>query len=136
MFDFSMSELLVVAVVALVAIGPKDLPRALHTLGRWVGKVRTLAGEFHRHMDEIVREAELEEFRRKAEEFHRKNLAQVLENTVDPDGEIRRGLELPLDHPAASSGAAADHGPGEDTGGKKEKTSATSVTSRVSLPVP
>jgi len=94
-FDFSMAEVLVVAVVALVAIGPRDLPRALYALGRWVGKARALAGEFHRHVDDMMREAELEDFRRKAEELNRKSLTQVLENSVDPDGAIRRGLELP-----------------------------------------
>ncbi|KAF0115329.1 MAG: tatB [Rhodospirillaceae bacterium] len=109
MFDFSMAEVLVVAVVALVTIGPRDLPRALYTLGRWVGKARALAGEFHRHVDEMVREAELEEFRRKAEELNRKNLAQVLENSVDPDGAIRRGLELPEPGPEPGKTGAKEN---------------------------
>lgn len=95
MFDFSMSELLVIAVVVLIAIGPGDLPRALHTMGRWMGKARAMAREFHRHVDEMVRETELEDFHRKAKELNRKSLAQVLEDVADPEGEVRRGLELP-----------------------------------------
>lgn len=95
MFDFSMSELLVVAVVALVAIGPRDLPHALRTMGRWVSKARAMTSEFHRHVDEMIREAEFEEFRLKAEELNRKSLAQILEDIVDPENEIRRSLELP-----------------------------------------
>ena len=94
MFDLSMSEMLVVVVVTLVAIGPKDLPRALHTVGRWVSKARAMASEFHRHIDEMVHEVELEEFHRKAADLNRKTLTQVLENVVDIDGKMRNHLEL------------------------------------------
>ncbi|VBB68719.1 Twin-arginine translocation protein TatB [invertebrate metagenome] len=95
MFDFSISEMLVVVVVILIAIGPRDLPRALHTVGRWVSRARAMASEFHRHIDDMVHEVELEEFHRKSEDLNRKSLTQMLENVVDSDGKIRRGLELP-----------------------------------------
>ncbi len=94
MFDMSMSEMLVVVVVTLVAIGPRDLPRALHTVGRWVRRARAMASEFHRHIDEMVHEVELDEFRRKAAELNRKTLTNVLENAVDSDGKLHRSLTL------------------------------------------
>ncbi|MBF0561407.1 MAG: twin-arginine translocase subunit TatB [Alphaproteobacteria bacterium] len=97
MFDIGMSEIVVIAVVALVAIGPKDLPRALRTAGRWVGKARVLAGEFQRHLDDMVRESEIEEVKRKVAEYGRTDVDAAIANAVDPTRSIPRGLELPED---------------------------------------
>ncbi|WP_294330419.1 Sec-independent protein translocase protein TatB [uncultured Sphingomonas sp.] len=61
MFDIAPSEFLLVAIVALVFIGPKDLPRAMHFVGKWVGKARGVARQFRSGLDSMVREAELAE---------------------------------------------------------------------------
>ena len=61
MFGVDTSELLLIAVVALVFIGPKDLPRAMRTVGHWVGKIRGMARHFTSGVEAMVREAELEE---------------------------------------------------------------------------
>ena len=60
-FDIGASELLVIVVVAIIVIGPKDMPRALRTAGRWIGKIRRTAGHFRAGVDAMVREAEMEE---------------------------------------------------------------------------
>jgi len=65
MFDIAPSELALVAAVALVVIGPKDLPRAMHVVGKWVGRARGMARHFRLGLDEIVRQAELEEMQKK-----------------------------------------------------------------------
>ena len=65
MLDFNISEMAVVAVVALLVIGPKDLPKALRVLGYWVGKARGVARQFRAGFDEMVREAELAEMEKK-----------------------------------------------------------------------
>jgi sec-independent protein translocase protein TatB len=65
MFDVAPSELLLVAVVALVIIGPKDLPRVLRFVGQWVGKAKGVARQFRSGFDEMVREAELREMEEK-----------------------------------------------------------------------
>jgi sec-independent protein translocase protein TatB len=65
MFDIAPSELMLVALVAIVFIGPKDLPRAMRFVGQWVGKGRTMARHFRSAMDEMVREAELAEMEEK-----------------------------------------------------------------------
>lgn len=65
MFDIGFDELLIIAVVAIVIIGPKDLPLALRTVGRWVAKVRRVSGHFRSGIDAMIREAELEEMERK-----------------------------------------------------------------------
>jgi sec-independent protein translocase protein TatB len=65
MFDVAPTELLLVAVVALLVIGPKDLPRAMRFVGNWVGKARGAARHFRSGLDEMVRQAELEEMEKK-----------------------------------------------------------------------
>jgi sec-independent protein translocase protein TatB len=65
MFDVAPTEFLLVAVVALLVIGPKDLPRVMRAVGQWVGKARNLARQFRSGFDSMVREAELEEMERK-----------------------------------------------------------------------
>ena len=65
MFGVDSSELLVVAVIALLFIGPKDLPRVMMQVGRWVGKARGYARHFTSGVENVIREAELEEMERK-----------------------------------------------------------------------
>jgi sec-independent protein translocase protein TatB len=64
MFEISWSELLILAVVALIFIGPKDLPVFFNTLGRYAGAVRRQANEFRRHFEDAMREAEMENLRK------------------------------------------------------------------------
>ena len=65
MFDIGYSEMLVVAIVALVVIGPKDLPRVMRTVGEWVGRARGMARHFRSGIDTMIRESELEEMEQK-----------------------------------------------------------------------
>lgn len=65
MFDIASGEMLLVALVALVVIGPKDLPRVLRYVGNWVGKARRVAAQFRSGLDEMVRQSELEELEKK-----------------------------------------------------------------------
>ena len=68
MFDlFSWSHILILLVVALVVVGPKDLPRLMRTAGQWAGKARDMAGEFRRSFDEMARQSELDELRKEIE---------------------------------------------------------------------
>ena len=65
MFGVDTSELLLIAIVALIFIGPKDLPQALRSVGRVVGKIRGMARHFHTGVEAMIREAELEELEKK-----------------------------------------------------------------------
>jgi sec-independent protein translocase protein TatB len=65
MFDIGIGELLVIIIVAVVVIGPKDLPLAMRTAGRWIGKMRRISAHFRSGIDAMVREAELEEMEKK-----------------------------------------------------------------------
>jgi sec-independent protein translocase protein TatB len=65
MFGVDTSELLLIAIAALIFIGPKDLPHAMRMIGRWVGKIRGMARHFHTGVEAMIREAELEEMEKK-----------------------------------------------------------------------
>jgi sec-independent protein translocase protein TatB len=67
-FDIGASELLVLVIVAIVVIGPKDLPMALRTAGRWVAKMRSMSNHFRSGIETMIREAEMEEMERKWKE--------------------------------------------------------------------
>ena len=63
MFDIAWSELFVIIVVALVVVGPKDLPKLMRTMGQWAGRARAMADQFRRSFDDMARQSELEELR-------------------------------------------------------------------------
>lgn len=65
MFDVAPTELLLIAAVALIVIGPKDLPSVMRAVGRWVGKARGVASHFRSGFDQMVRDAELEEMQKR-----------------------------------------------------------------------
>jgi len=65
MFDIGAQEILVIVVVAILVIGPKELPTAMRTAGRWIGKMRRLSAHFRTGLDSMIREAEMEEMERK-----------------------------------------------------------------------
>jgi sec-independent protein translocase protein TatB len=89
MFDFAWSEFALIAVVAMIAIGPKDMPAAIRAVTGWVKKARRMAAEFQTHVDEMVREADLSEVRASINEIRNFDIRGQLEKTIDADGSIR-----------------------------------------------
>lgn len=96
MFDIAPTELLLCAIVALLVIGPKDLPKAMRTVGHWVGRVRGVARHFRAGFDTMVREAELEEMEKK---WRTENERILREHPSEP-GEPEVG---PVPAPASTS---------------------------------
>jgi sec-independent protein translocase protein TatB len=95
MFGLSWSEILIIGIVALVFIGPNDLPRAMKTAAKWMSAGRKLAREFQGHVDELVREAELDELREQARQLTMGSISSKIEAYVDPDKEISKALSAP-----------------------------------------
>jgi len=91
MFDlFSWSHILILLAVALVVVGPKDLPKLMHMAGKWMGKARSLANEFKKSFDEMARQSELDELRKEIEEL--KSHTVVTESHIDLDSPPATGL--------------------------------------------
>ncbi|MDQ2105822.1 Sec-independent protein translocase protein TatB [Azospirillum isscasi] len=112
MFDIAWSELMVIAVIALVVIGPKDLPKAIYTLGKWVKKARVVARDFQGHIDDMMREAELDDLRKEALKVRDANLQRMVENTIDPKGELKGAFDAVADLGASGHpGSPPEDGP-------------------------
>lgn len=102
MFGVDTSELLVVAIIALLFIGPKDLPQVMMKLGRWIGQVRGYARHFTSGVENVIREAELEEMEKKWREENQRILAQFPSDAYYPDpapANLMTELPPPQPHP-------------------------------------
>ena len=88
MFDIGWSEMAVIALIALVVIGPKDLPNTMKTIAHWMRKARSLTREFQSGIDDMVREAELEDAKKALDATRRGNLESTISNALDPDDEV------------------------------------------------
>ena len=125
MFDIGATELLVIAIVAILVIGPKDMPLALRTAGRWIAKIRQVSSHFRTGLDAMIREAEIEEMDKKWRERNAQIMAdhpaeemQPLDAAAPAGSPPLSAAEARLAHveaarPAASQPvtAAVDEGP-------------------------
>lgn len=76
MFDIGWDEMLLTVIIAIIVIGPKELPRALRTAGRWIAKVRRVSGHFRTGIETMIREAELEDMEKQWREQNARIMAQ------------------------------------------------------------
>jgi sec-independent protein translocase protein TatB len=95
MLDIGWSEMAVILMVALIVIGPKDLPRVARTVGKWTARARGMAREFQRSLEDMAREAELQDIKAEVDKLSRADVRSRIEETIDPDGKLRRGLAPP-----------------------------------------
>ena len=109
MFDIGWSELVVIGVVALIAIGPKELPGVLRMIGQWVGKARRMAADFQGQFNEAMREAEMADIKKSFDDISAasrdlhptKLLASLEEHARERDQEEQRGAQATSDKPAS-----------------------------------
>ena len=119
MFDIAPSEFFIVGLVALVVIGPKDLPKAMRVLGYWVGRARGVARQFRSGFDTMVRESELAEMEKKWADENARILAEHPATASDPDAALPPPpgpgsepvmVEKPVVEPAPADAAPAADG--------------------------
>jgi sec-independent protein translocase protein TatB len=101
MFDLAWGEIFVIGLVAVLVLGPKELPQAMRTLAKAIRKVRSLGSEFQGHFNDMLREAELEELRKQVKQFSQTSLTEHVANYVDPKGEVAKEVESALQDPDA-----------------------------------
>ena len=93
MLDIGWSEMFMIAVVAIVVIGPKELPRTLRAIGQWVAKARSLTREFQSNINDMIDQSEIEELRKSANNIGDFGVGNILENTTP--GSINRATPSP-----------------------------------------
>jgi sec-independent protein translocase protein TatB len=111
MFDIGWSEMAVILMVALIVIGPKDLPRVARSIGKWTAKARGMAREFQRSLDDMAREADLQDIKAEVDKLSRVDVRHRLEETLDPQGDLRRSLNAPVDADLRGSDMAEPDSP-------------------------
>jgi len=131
MFDFAWSEIALIGIVALVAIGPKDLPVAIKAVAALIKKARRMAGEFQVHVDEMVREADLQDVRREFNDLRRMDIKGRILSAVDSDGTIRKTI---TDNPLAASTTLTTPPPPADAGALPAAEHAASEQHEVAPP--
>jgi sec-independent protein translocase protein TatB len=111
MFDlFSWQHILILLVVMLVVVGPKDLPRLMHMAGKWAAKARNMANEFRRSFDEMARQAELDELRKEIEDLKKNNPLTDVANTMAEVGAVMSAPASMEAEPAPQEAAALVEG--------------------------
>jgi len=103
MLDLGWPELLVVALVLIIVVGPKDLPAMLRTFGRTTKKLRTMAGEFRSQFDEALKEAELDDVREAITDAQKLNPKNMLKDVVDPIRNVGNEIKADLDKTAKAA---------------------------------
>lgn len=93
MFDLGWQEFLLVAIIAVIVVGPKDLPRVVRSVSQWVRKARSMAREFQSSLEEVAREAELDDVRKDIQGLSKDGIGKTIEKQIDPDGTIRGEID-------------------------------------------
>ena len=112
MLDLGWGEIAVIALVAIIVLGPKELPHALKSMGRAMRKVREISRDFQGHVDDMVREAELDDVRKQLEDVRSKGIANTIQDQIDPKRELdmnfdaATGAEIKKPAPEATPAAA------------------------------
>lgn len=93
MFDLGWQEFMLIAFVAVVVVGPRDLPRVVRSISTYIRKARSVAREFQNSLEEVAREAELDELRKEAKSISSGDLEKKVNDWVDPSGETKKEME-------------------------------------------
>ena len=108
MFDIGWSEMAIIVVVTLVVLGPKELPHALKTFSHWMRAARKLGAEFQSGVNEIVREAELDDAKKELQKLTANSIGQKIEKAIDPSGDLKKAINTPVEETKAALSAPVD----------------------------
>ncbi|MBL6929300.1 MAG: twin-arginine translocase subunit TatB [Rhodospirillales bacterium] len=125
MLDIGWQELFIIAAVGIVVVGPKDLPRAIAKVSKLVRRARGMARDFQSSIDDVVREAELDDIRKQVETASDFDLGKEIENSIDPTGDLAdemglTDLKSSLEETAETMAAETEPEPEGDDTPKKE----------------
>ena len=122
--DIGWQELFLIGLVTIIVVGPKEIPRVLRTVSQWMRKIRSMAREFQSGVDDLAREADLDDFRKELAEAKELGNERNIEEMIDPTGEYARSIqeldetvESSLEEePLAESDPPADETPAKTAG--------------------
>lgn len=94
MLDIGWTEIAVIVVIAIVVIGPKDLPKAMRTVAQMIGKVKAMMREFQNNIDDMIKETELEEVKNQISAVRNMNLENKISETIDKEGDLTKSMDF------------------------------------------
>ncbi len=134
MFDLGWQELLLLSIVAIIVVGPKDLPRFIRQVSGWIRQVRSVARDFQNTMEEAAREAEIDEIRKSVNDIKDNKLTERLKEEFGADGELTSAA-VDLEKSAKEAAEVVNKETAEPTIGEEapsiEKTETAQVTASV-----
>lgn len=119
MLDVGWQELFLIAVITIIVVGPKEIPRVLRAVTVWIRKVKDMAREFQSSIDDIAREAELDDIKKQLAEAQDFDIEREIEQAIDPTGEMINsihGIAEPVDEAKSlveETEKSAEHDQGE-----------------------
>jgi sec-independent protein translocase protein TatB len=145
MLGLDFSELLIIGVVALVVVGPKELPQLMRTVGQWVGKARRMATEFQGQMNEAIREAELDDVKKHVDDLRSLSpkalLAEQFSSVTRTLDEVKRdteaemaGIEAGVSAPTVADGGTVE-APTDETPAMAEGEIAARIDAASPMPM-
>ncbi len=96
MFDIGWSEIAIITTVAIIIIGPKDLPKVLRTVGQWIGKAKAMAREFQSSIDDVIKETELDEVTKQINQASHLDINEKITKAIDKDGELEDAFKVEM----------------------------------------
>ncbi len=122
MLDVGWQELFIIAVVTIIVVGPKEIPRVLRTVSLWTRKIKGMAREFQSSIDELARETELDDIKKELQRAKDIDLERDIEDAIDPTGEmtnsihdVRKSLETSDKLPGATQASIVKPDPAADS---------------------
>jgi len=94
MLDIGWTEIAIIAILAILVIGPKDLPKAMRSIAKIIGKTKAMMREFQNNLDEMIKETELDEVKKQIQSLNSPDFKNKILETVDKDGEIAKAMDL------------------------------------------
>lgn len=131
MFDLGWQEFMLIAFVAVVVVGPRDLPRVIRSISTYIRKARSVAREFQNSLEEVAREAELDELRKEAKSISSGDLEKKVNDWVDPAGETKKEMERIASQAKDAASSRPAEAPAEPaSAGKPEASPETPATNK------
>ena len=124
MFDLGWQEFMLIAFVAVVVVGPRDLPRVVRSVSTYLRKARSVARDFQNSLEEVARETELDELRKEARSISSGSLDKKISDFVDPEGDTQKEME----RIANQAKDVASSRPADSTPEVKDEIEAPAVT--------
>lgn len=124
MFDIGWTEIITIVILAVLVIGPRDLPKAMRAMAKMIGKAKHMMREFQSNVDDMIRDTELEEVKNSIQSARSFDVKSQITKTIDSDGSIEKSMDLSKEAAAFNDSMTEKKKSQDDTSAESEKSTA------------